>query len=404
MGVKALPLFPVLICVGCLIDFDEDLLRDGAAPDSPAQQDLTVDASLDSVVDGDSQTVDDRGEDVRPPDGPQPDKPRPPDGLLPDTQPGSFKSNGSTCSSDGQCLSGHCADGVCCNLPCKGPCWACNLSGKKGVCTVVAEGSSPVSGKSCSTSSKSNCDGDGKCDGAGSCRNWPDGTVCKSAYCDTGDVVKPARHCDGDGACRYAVSSSSSIACAPYACDSSPTNDICHGSCADNSDCASGFTCSGTKCGGKTPLGTSCTLGSQCASGECVEGVCCESACTGVCKTCNLLGLAGRCVNVPDGAAPPAGKSCSQDPPCGEDGTCNGSGACRVTPTGTPCASPTCYDGPTSSMLQQSFCDASTKTCVKSDSSCGNYVCQSYAPSCYGRCKTNSHCRTGSKCVFGLCL
>ena len=41
------------------------------------------------------------------------------------------------CSSDHECLSGFCAQGVCCASVCVGPCFACNQSGTAGTCARV---------------------------------------------------------------------------------------------------------------------------------------------------------------------------------------------------------------------------------------------------------------------------
>jgi hypothetical protein len=51
------------------------------------------------------------------------------------------KSNGSACAGGGECISGFCADGFCCNTPCGASCDACNLAGSLGSCTVVPAGS-----------------------------------------------------------------------------------------------------------------------------------------------------------------------------------------------------------------------------------------------------------------------
>src|SRR5690606_29232871 len=45
------------------------------------------------------------------------------------------QANGSSCSSDAQCNSGFCVDGVCCNTACNGACDACNLTGNVGTCS-----------------------------------------------------------------------------------------------------------------------------------------------------------------------------------------------------------------------------------------------------------------------------
>ena len=42
--------------------------------------------------------------------------------------------DGAPCSSDGQCASDICTDGVCCNEPCTGPDQICNLQGSVGTC------------------------------------------------------------------------------------------------------------------------------------------------------------------------------------------------------------------------------------------------------------------------------
>ncbi len=46
-----------------------------------------------------------------------------------------------------------------------------------------------------------------------------------------------------------------------------------------------------------SPLGKSCAIDSECASGFCVDQVCCESACSGPCASC---GTDGRCTMPPD--------------------------------------------------------------------------------------------------------
>jgi hypothetical protein len=59
----------------------------------------------------------------------------------------SLFSNGTACSINGECASGSCVDGVCCNSPCNGLCQACTTakkgSGLNGVCGDVATGTDP---------------------------------------------------------------------------------------------------------------------------------------------------------------------------------------------------------------------------------------------------------------------
>lgn len=44
---------------------------------------------------------------------------------------------GDSCSTDGDCPSNHCVDGVCCDTACDGTCEACDLSGTVGTCTYL---------------------------------------------------------------------------------------------------------------------------------------------------------------------------------------------------------------------------------------------------------------------------
>jgi hypothetical protein len=43
--------------------------------------------------------------------------------------------NGKPCAADSGCVSGICADGVCCATTCTGACRSCNVTGQEGVCT-----------------------------------------------------------------------------------------------------------------------------------------------------------------------------------------------------------------------------------------------------------------------------
>ncbi|MGE0322972.1 MAG: hypothetical protein AB7S68_11750 [Polyangiaceae bacterium] len=48
------------------------------------------------------------------------------------------KGNGVTCGGNGECGSGFCVDGVCCNTSCTGSCMECNLPGKLGTCSSIS--------------------------------------------------------------------------------------------------------------------------------------------------------------------------------------------------------------------------------------------------------------------------
>jgi RHS repeat-associated protein len=84
------------------------------------------------------------------------------------------------------------------------------------------------------------------------------------------------------------------------------------------------------------PPGGSCASNSDCASGFCANGVCCDSACTDQqCNACNLPGLVGTCSPKRDGVACIASDLCVQAATC-QAGTCTG---------GSPvvCATDTCH-------------------------------------------------------------
>jgi hypothetical protein len=44
--------------------------------------------------------------------------------------------------------------------------------------------------------------------------------------------------------------------------------------------------------------GTSCLAAGECCSGNCIDGYCCNTACSGNCDRCNVVGSLGACTNV----------------------------------------------------------------------------------------------------------
>jgi hypothetical protein len=91
--------------------------------------------------------------------------------------------------------------------------------------------------------------------------------------------------------------------------------------------------------------GEGCTaaFAASCASGNCVEGVCCESAsCTGPCRSCNVAGSEGTCVNAQAGSEVVG--SCTNGQACDGSGNCKSSNGLPCTAAST-CASGFCADG-----------------------------------------------------------
>ncbi|MEZ4219750.1 MAG: hypothetical protein R3B13_02395 [Polyangiaceae bacterium] len=113
---------------------------------------------------------------------------------------------GQACSSDAECESGSCADGVCCTTACDGECQACNLPGQLGICAPHAAGSDPDA-------------------------------ECAAPACFEG--MQESFACNGAGACDVSVKS-----CGAYACGVAACND----SCKSDDDCAEGARCSRGAC------------------------------------------------------------------------------------------------------------------------------------------------------------
>lgn len=255
------------------------------------------------------------------------------------------KGPGDTCVDGMECINGSCVDGVCCDSPCDGPCRACNIAGKLGICTAVVSGSDPDDEcRECSA-----CDGAGACvalngadapEGdctddtvcghtgrcvAGACEITPQGTPCGDLSCaGSADAPNVTRYeCDGIGECVTLPDGT----CGGYRCNE--TEDACLTSCETWEDCAAGFSCNGGQCTGENPPGTPCRLDTECASRECVDGVCCESACDGLCESCNVTpSTSGECLPEPDGRWEGIHAAASA-PDCAVCQVCDGERACR---------------------------------------------------------------------------
>jgi hypothetical protein len=296
--------------------------------------------------------------------------------------------NGATCRSDRTCASDACVDGVCCDGTCGGPCQACNVGGKEGLCTPIPAGLDPA--QECDADSPASCGHDGACDGAGACRRFAPGTECAPPTCVAGTETS-ARSCDGLGTCRPATSR----ACAPNLC----ATDVCAQICTGAGDCQNGFFCDSGMCRAPRGTGAGCTAAGQCSSGSCVDGVCCTSACTQPCFACNLAGSLGTCSPIA-AAQDPAGECPAQAAStCGRAGGCDGAGACRRHPAGTICAAASCTG---SSLTGASACNAGGTCVAPAASDCGAYLCNGAA--CGTTCSTAGQCKTGNVCTAAACV
>jgi hypothetical protein len=141
-----------------------------------------------------------------------------------------------TCEDDGECLSGHCVDHVCCNMACGGVCEACDVTDNVGHCIAVTEprpghGTCPDPAPGNEACGRASCDGVGRNECAG--RPGTE-TRCASPSCADG-AARAAGFCDGRGSCQQPRG----VACAPYRCGA----EACLARCASDHDCAPDATC-----------------------------------------------------------------------------------------------------------------------------------------------------------------
>jgi hypothetical protein len=298
------------------------------------------------------------------------------------------KPAGGTCQVDSDCISGFCADHICCNSACAGACVACNLMGRLGNCSPIEAGEADPRGI-CTDQGPAGCGNDGTCDGGGGCAKYAKDTQCIPPSC-VGDRLNTAATCDGLGTCRHG----GILDCSPFLC----ANGACAQSCQTSADCAVGSACVNSSCGPKS-LGSSCAAAAECASNFCVDGVCCESACSGTCLYCALPNSPGRCLPVATDNVDPRGFC--QDlgaSECGTNGKCNGAGRCETYAPGTVCASETCvsriYTAP-------STCSATGQCVAPQARPCAPYACN--GSQCFTNCSTNDQCGASNVCVSNSC-
>jgi len=295
---------------------------------------------------------------------------------------------GLACGKAGDCASGFCFDGVCCNADCSTSCWSCAATGSVGTCVPAEVGSDPR--QECPDEGLASCGRDGACNGSGACRKYPLGVVCRQPTC-SGSTLTQAFRCDGAGTCRL----TSGQPCEPYLCDGTGTQ--CATTCRTSDDCTPGRVCVNGRCG-RNPLGATCAIGDDCNSNTCQQGVCCATACTATCQSCALPGNAGTCTPVPAGQDPLAQCADQSAASCGADGTCNGAGACRLYAASTVCLAAAC----TSALFTPaSTCDGVGVCHGGASLDCGLYQCG--ATGCKTTCATSADCTPPNVCIARNC-
>ena len=144
--------------------------------------------------------------------------------------------NGTACTSNASCGSGHCTDGVCCGSTSCGSCNSCAVVGKQGTCAPLPSGAADPAGQ-CQAMPASSCGTTGLCDGKGACSTYPDGTACAAPACDGNSGKLMGAATCMKGSCK----AGSMTSCGSYACDA--TAGACKTSCASDADCAKKKTC-----------------------------------------------------------------------------------------------------------------------------------------------------------------
>jgi hypothetical protein len=302
--------------------------------------------------------------------------------------------NGAECDGPDACLSGFCVNNVCCNIACSGNCVSCKETGSVGRCTYIATG---LPDDRCGKEDRTTCGRTGTCDGSGHCALYPADTVCGPSSCAELLEYTP-RTCDGQGTCQV----SHIIDCAPFLC----SNGACETSCdpKGNDVCESGHACVSTPNGGvcgKRKNGQVCQNADDCESGQCVDGVCCESSCTGACRSCNLPGSPGQCLNVGITTSDPH-KICVDlgVGKCSTNGLCDGQGACQLYASGETCGPDSCDSG-RNTYYPAPICNASGQCPNARERQCDPYLCN--GSSCFRSCTTDAQCSPGNVCAKGSC-
>ena len=306
------------------------------------------------------------------------------------------------CTSDKQCGSGHCVDGVCCDTACTGQCEACaGISGAKaGTCSAVT--GDPLGKRGACAATDAACAG--TCDGSDrtSCRYPGQGKTCRDGACSAGQATVKA-YCDGHGACPAALTIS---------CEQGCEGAVCAGDqCVLDADCKdAGKYCAAGVCTPKGGAGSACPTATACASGFCTDGVCCDSACLGQCEACDNSGSMGTCSAVTKGDSPHGGRtSCATDGSvCG--GTCDGAtrDVCKY-PFDVVCRAASCMAGATpddpASAIVEVSCVGNGSCPTEQQQLCRSDGCDDQNLLCNGACAVDKNaCKKDEYCAAGECV
>jgi WD40 repeat protein len=268
------------------------------------------------------------------------------------------QANGATCTGGGECTSGFCVDGRCCNSACTGACQACDVTGSLGTCSGIS-GLPRTGHPSCAP--YVSCVA-GSC--AASCAS--DSDCASTSWCSAGACVAKK----ANGASCTAAAQCTSGSCADGVCCTTACTGQCE-ACAETGKVGTCTTIAGAPRGTRAPC-TGIAVGGQC-------GI-----------QCNGVEPKG-CVY------PPATRSCSAAA-CTSGvethaSTCNGVGLCNDVPK--TCGAFACGTS------------ACKTTCAVTTDCASGFVCKSAtcvpAPGLGMPCSTSAPCEGGLFCVDGVC-
>ncbi|MGZ3421023.1 MAG: Kelch repeat-containing protein, partial [Polyangiales bacterium] len=217
---------------------------------------------------------------------------------LPTTRGICAKTDGQSCTTDGECGSGTCTDGVCCESACAGQCQACDVAGSVGKCVAVKgapHGARVACSTGTSTCEATSCDG---IDGSTCLAHVGSDVSCRAESCTDAIRTEPGS-CDGAGKCPEPVKTS----CSPFGC----AGTACATSCTTAGDCAAGFLCHAGSCESPkadcSPDLRSIVDGAG-RSASCAPFLCRDGACLSSCTTSDdcapgTLCNTGACVAAP---------------------------------------------------------------------------------------------------------
>ena len=313
--------------------------------------------------------------------------------------------DGAGCTTNTDCINGHCTEGYCCNSACPGGCESCALSGSLGKCTAKPPASAPRIANTCSQTAPSSCGTDGMCNGTASdtntnvCEFYDSTNSCTASSCPQDTHFKYTA-CDKSGACK-----GKQVACpAGYLC----TGGTCATSCTGDSSCdtAAGYACLGNLC--KKKPGQSCTGSGDCAANNfCVPldassgtgKICCASACTSdiACGAKTSCAVGGASCNSHKNEACGTTTCATNHLSSTAAGTCDGLGGC--TQVTTQCSPYLCSDT-TKACLSQP-CSANTDCDQGSGFTCIASKCQKAGQGI--ACTATNQCSSGLTCIDNFC-